>query len=635
MLGNLGAALVLAALACAAAGAVCGVVAGWSRSADAWTWARRLTYGFAASMVGANLVMEWALLAHDFSVRYVAQVGSLSTPTHIAIVSLWSSLEGSILFWGAILGVYVALATWRNGEENPDSMTWATAVWMVVGMFFALLLAGPAHPFLPAPSPVPADGPGPNPLLQNHPLMIIHPPMLYLGYVGMTIPFGIAIGSLAAGRLGAAQLQPLRRWLLVPWTFLTAGIVLGGWWAYEVLGWGGYWAWDPVENASLLPWLTATAALHAAMLPQRRGAMKGWTVTLVLATFLLTLLGTFMTRAGIFNSVHAFSQSDIGPTLLGFLAVMLVISVIMLAARIDRLESEGAVSAPISRESAFLVNNLLFAALTFTVLIGTVFPLIAEAVRGVKLSVGEPYFNKMAVPMGVAILFLMGVGPALPWGTPSAARVRSALLVPTAIGAGAALLGAALGVVDAWPLVNVFCAGFSGAVTIRELRVGGSLRRVGGYVIHAGIIVILLAVGISSSYRQDVEVVLQKGECTTFGGHELCFAGTRVDTEPHRTLQIAQLRVDGDAIMEPALTQYPTMPNPIGTPEVKSSLTHDLYVSLMNIHATSGSVGLHIFRNPLVPWIWAGAGIAMVGAAMSLWPARRRTGADAPSEARA
>ncbi|MFN7145217.1 MAG: cytochrome c biogenesis protein CcsA, partial [Myxococcota bacterium] len=257
MLGNLGQGFVLAGLAFAAAGAVTGFGAGALRSATGWMWARRLAYLFAASMVLANLTMEYALLTHDFSVRYVAQVGSLASPTHITIVSLWSSLEGSILFWGLILGIYVAAATWLNGEENPSTMPWAVGTWLAVATFFCFLLAGPANAFLPAPNPVPLDGPGPNPLLQNHALMIIHPPMLYLGYVGMTIPFGIAVGALFAGRLEASQIAPLRRWLLVAWGFLTVGIVLGGWWAYEVLGWGGYWAWDPVENASLLPWLTA------------------------------------------------------------------------------------------------------------------------------------------------------------------------------------------------------------------------------------------------------------------------------------------------------------------------------------------------------------------------------------------
>ncbi len=648
MTAEIGQAFVLCGLACAAAGSVAGFGAGAMRSAAGWAWARRLAYGFAACMVLANLTMEYALLTHDFSVKYVAQVGSLASPTYISIVSLWSSLEGSILFWGLILGIYVAAATAWNGDDNPSTMPWATGVWLAVGAFFCFLLAGPANAFLPAPSPVPLDGPGPNPLLQNHVLMIIHPPMLYLGYVGMTIPFGIAAGALFAGRLEASQIAPLRRWLLVAWGFLTVGIVLGGWWAYEVLGWGGYWAWDPVENASLLPWLTATAALHAAMLPHRRGALKGWTVTLVIASFLLTLLGTFMTRSGVFNSVHSFSQSDIGPTILAFLSICLVFSVALLALRVDKLEGEGPVSAVVSRETAFLLNNLLFVALTFTVLVGTTFPLLAEAVKGVKLSVGEPYFNRMAVPIGVAILFLMGVGPALPWGQASMARVRTQVLPPLAFGVSAVVAGLAYGLREPWPLVTLGCAGFAAYVTLREMvapvraqavaggsvgmgswgsaalrALGQSHRRIGGYIVHLGVIVMILAIALSSAYGVDTETRLAKGECLSFEGYQICFEQARTVKEPNRTLEVADFRATkgGEShLISPALVSYPGMMTPIGAPDVRTTLGYDLYLSLMSIN--DNAVGLHVFRKPVVVWIWLGAALAALGTLLSLTPVR-------------
>jgi cytochrome c-type biogenesis protein CcmF len=629
MTAYFGQAMVLAGLACATAGAVAGFGAGALQSAAGWAWARRLAYAFGACMILANGTMEYALLTHDFSVRYVASVGSLSTPAYITIVSLWSSLEGSILFWGLILGVYVLVATALNGTRNPSTMPWATGTWLAVGAFFCFLLAGPANPFLPIPSPIPTDGPGPNPLLQNHALMIVHPPMLYLGYVGMAIPFGLAVGALFAGRLEAAQLAPLRRWLMVPWGFLTIGITLGGWWAYEVLGWGGYWAWDPVENASLLPWLTATAALHAAMLPHRRGALKGWTVTLVIASFMLTLLGTFMTRSGVFNSVHSFSQSDIGPTILAFIAIALVFSVILLAVRVDRLEGEGPVTAVVSRETAFLVNNLLFVALTFTVLTGTTFPLLAEAIKGVKLSVGEPYFNRMAVPIGVAILFLMGVGPALPWGQPSAERVRAQLFPPLLAAVAALAAGLGFGLRQPWPLVTLACGGFAMAVTVREL-IGPirtlNRRRIGGYVVHGGIIVMIVAIAMSSAYRTDAEERLAKGECATFEGYEICFTGARSVKESNRTLQIADVTATRDGhttTLAPALTSYPGMMTPIGSPDVHSTLTHDLYLSLMSVDVGGGRIGLHVFHTPLVVWIWLGAGICALGTITALSPARK------------
>src|SRR6267143_174009 len=341
--------LILMALLAASAGALVGFVTGVRPNAAGWKWARRLAYAFAAFMVLANLTMEYALLTHDFSVSYVAHVGSRRVPTWVSIVSLWSSLEGSILFWGLVMGVYIAVATSRNANRHPEYMPYAVGVWLACGAFFSFLLAGPAQPFATVPSPA-MDGPGPNALLQNHYLMGIHP----------------------------------------PWVFLTVAIGLGGWWAYEVLGWGGYWAWDPVANASFLPWLTATAALHSALLVERKGVLKGWTTILVLATYLLTILGTFMTRSGVFNSVHSFTQSAIGPTILVFLPAALLFSLVLLALRVDSLGTEGRLETGPSRDVMFLVQNLLFVLFTFTVLLGTVFPLVVEAVRGVQMSVGRP-----------------------------------------------------------------------------------------------------------------------------------------------------------------------------------------------------------------------------------------------------
>ncbi len=639
-----GDALILLALACGVIGAIVGVTAGRNGSADGLRWTRRLAYAYSAAMATAFVCMEVSLLRHDFSVRYVAKVGSLTSPTWVTIVSIWSSLEGSILFWGLILSVYLAVFTFATRRIHPESVPWALAPMLFVGAFFAFLMAGPANPFTPGPNPIPADGPGPNPLLQNHLLMVIHPPMLYLGYVGMTIPFGVAVAGLVRGQLGPAWLAVLRRALLVPWIFLTVGITLGAWWAYDVLGWGGYWAWDPVENASFLPWLTATAALHAAMLPHRKGALKAWTLTLVLATFLLTLLGTFMTRSGVFNSVHSFSQSDIGPTLLAFIAVVLVGSVILLAARVDRLEGEGAVPAPVSRESAFLLNNLLFVAFTFTVLVGTTFPLLAEAVKGVKLSVGEPYFNQMAVPIGVSILFLMGIGPALPWGEADFAKVKASLLAPVLIGAAFFTVAWVCGIHDLWPLATLAAAGFSGQVTVRELihpvrvrmREHGEgmgtafgrafargRRRFGGYTVHLGIIVMIVAIAMSSAYKVDVEVTATAGDTISFEDHIFVFAGTDVVAESNRIRRIANVVVDGQFTMSPALHDYPRSMTPIGSPAVHSTFTDDLYVSLMSISADGQTVGLHLFRTPLVLWIWLGAGIVVLGGLMAVIPTGR------------
>ncbi|MFT4978731.1 MAG: cytochrome c-type biogenesis protein CcmF, partial [Myxococcota bacterium] len=384
MISILGRSAVLLALAACSVGAVTGLVGGAKRSEEAWRWSRYMAYGSFAAMTFAIILMEYALLTHDFSVSYVAEVGSLATPVWVTIVSLWSSLEGSILLWAFVQSAYVATFALLTRDRYREHAPWALGVAQIVSVFFTFLVAGVASPF-GAVDPVPLDGPGPNPLLQNHILMVIHPPSLYLGYVGMSVPFAMGCAALLSGRIGAAWSQALRRWMLFPWGFLTAGIILGGWWSYEVLGWGGYWAWDPVENASFLPWLTATAFLHSALMMERRDQLKGWSISLLLATFLLTLLGTFMTRSGVFNSVHSFTQTPIGPVFLGFLGVCMVASLLLLAARVDTLTSNPTTKTElVSRDSAFMLNNLLFAAATFTVLLGTLYPLINEALTGVK-----------------------------------------------------------------------------------------------------------------------------------------------------------------------------------------------------------------------------------------------------------
>ena len=648
MIPALGRALILLSLLTSTCGAVLGFAAGRSGSDRLASLSRKFGFSYAASMVGAGLLMIFALLRHDFSVSYVAQVGSREVPTWVTVVSLWSSLEGSILFWGAVLGIYIAVALKTSSASQPEYTPYATGVWLACASFFSFLIAGPAQPFLTV-SPVPFDGPGPNPLLQNHVLMAVHPPFLYLGYVGMTIPFGFASAALLRGRLGHGFLPTLRTSLLVPWTFLTCAIVLGGWWAYEVLGWGGYWAWDPVENASLLPWLTATAALHSAIVMERRGTLKGWTVTLVMSSFLLTVLGTFMTRSGVFNSVHSFTQSSIGPTILVFLAIALIWSVVTLSMRVDQLSSERTIGSATSREAWFLVNNLFFVLLTFTILIGTVFPLVVEATRGVQMSVGRPYFDKMAVPIGLCILFVMGIGPALPWGRADRNQLRRALGVPL-IGAFLFLAGgAALGVRTPWTLITLFCAGYAAQVTLREIalpvrqrmrahneslftaaanglvRRGG--RRFGAYIVHTGAVIIFIAIAVSSTMGESHEVVLHRGESTKVGPYALTFTGAEEVSEPHRQSTVAHVRVtEGNKLiaeMAPRMNIYARQREPIGTPDVRSRLTHDIYLSIMNVDPSTQTLGLRAMINPMISWIWGAAALMAFGGVFTLITRRR------------
>ncbi len=647
MNATLGNGLVLLGLSAAAFGAITGLVGGAKQNVKMLQWTRMAVYVFAAAMIAANLVMVRALLMHDFSVSYVAQVGSRSTPTWVTIVSLWSSLEGSILLWGAVLGSYLAAFAWFNRDRYREYMAYALGVMLAVGVFFALLIAGPATPFELL-DPAPPDGPGPNPLLQNHILMVIHPPSLYLGYVGMTVPFGIACAALLRGRLSEGWLKPLRRWTMIPWTFLTIGIILGGWWAYEVLGWGGYWAWDPVENASFLPWLAATGYLHSTIVQERKRILKAWTLALVLTAFLLTILGTFMTRSGVFNSVHSFTQSPIGPIFLGFLAICTVVSLALLAGRSHLLEAEGRIEAVASRESAFLFNNLLFAVFTFTVLLGTVFPLVTEAVRGVQVSVGEPYFDRMAIPIGLAMVFLMGVGPVLPWGKPRPEVVLRSFALPTGVGVVAVILCLIAGITSPLVVATLGLCAFATVVSLREIAapllerirrrqesffvalprtLSGYRRKIGGHIVHLAVFVLVAAIAVSSAYKTSAEASLTKGESVEIDGYQLTYIDTMVREYSHKRSIFARIEVhrDGDflTVLEPTLNFYARQREPIGTPDVRNGFGSDLYLSLLSYKPDGSRVGIRAFRIPMVAWLWWAIPIMALGSVISLWPKAR------------
>src|SRR5687768_1676103 len=381
--------------------------------------------------VVAVIAMQRALLTHDFSLRYVAENNSRSTPVLFSITGMWSALEGSILLWALVLAGYLAAMVRHFRDRATDPLVgWATATAFVVVIFFFGLMLGPANPFREVAGAIPTDGPGPNPLLQQHVLVAFHPPMLYLGYVGFTVPFAFAIAALITGRVGEGWLVETRRWALFAWGFLTIGILLGGWWSYEVLGWSGVWAWDPVENASLLPWLTGTAYIHSVLVQQRRGMLRVWNISLLIATFALTILGTFLTRSGVIQSVHAFSDGTIGPFLLGFFGLIVVVSLALIAWRGDRLRAPGAIDSPISREGAFLANNVVFTVFAFVVLLGTIFPLVVEVLQDREIAVGAPFFDQLTMPIGIVLLFLMSIAPVLPWRKASTELLRERLFVP-------------------------------------------------------------------------------------------------------------------------------------------------------------------------------------------------------------
>jgi cytochrome c-type biogenesis protein CcmF len=597
----------------------------------------------------ATLAMVYGLVAHDFSISYVAQVGSRATPLFFTIISLWSALEGSILFWIWVLSLYAALVVRRNRNVPGRLIPYTGVVLLAISSFFLILLVGPANPFGLV-SPVPSDGPGPNPLLQNHVLMAVHPPLLYLGYVGMSVPFAFAVASLLAGEGGKETwLRLTRRWTLLAWGFLSAAIVAGMWWSYEVLGWGGYWAWDPVENASFLPWLTATAFLHSAMVQERRGMLRLWNVNLIVGTFALTILGTFLTRSGVLSSVHAFTQGTIGYYFLAFIAVVLLVSFALVAGHSESLRSSGRLDAPLARETVFLLNNLFLTAFMFTVLLGTLFPLVAEAARGVKVSVGGPFYNRMTLPMCASLLFLMGVGPALPWRRSDLAEARAKLLVPSIVALVVAVLSLFL-TRNAYTIAAFAFAAFALVCNLREYwigaaarrrahgespplalarLIGGNRRRYGGYLAHIGVVCLTVGVAASSTFSNEQDATLKPGERMRVAGLELQLDSLWGREEPHRAVIGATMRVfrDGREIdrMTPRMNFYPTQQQPVPTPAVRSRPSGDLYLNLMAFENNGSSATIRAITEPLVPWIWIGGGIICLGAIVAgTGPARRR-----------
>jgi cytochrome c-type biogenesis protein CcmF len=594
-----------------------------------------------ASAVVAFAVMERALITRDFSLAYVAQVGSRSTPRLFNVAALWSALEGSILLWVLILASFIVAVTVKFRHRLDDPLVgWALAVMLTVAAFFFMLMIGPANPFRAVVGPIPTDGPGPNPLLQNHILMAFHPPMLYLGYVGFTVPFAFAIASLITGRVGEGWLVQTRRWTLFAWGFLTIGVILGGWWSYEVLGWGGYWGWDPVENASLLPWLTGTAYLHSVMIQERRGMLRVWNLTLLCATFSLTILGTFLTRSGVLQSVHAFSNSGIGPLLIGFFAVCAIGSIALIGWRADRLRSPGSIDSPVSREGAFLVNNLLFAAFAFVVLLGTVFPLLLEAINGQRVSVGAPYFNQMAIPLGVALLTLMAVAPVLPWRKASLALLQERLLPPAMVAAAVMIIAVTVGARGPLPVTVFGLGGFAAGAAGRQLalatRRNGWRGLVGhangGMIVHLGVVLIAVTLAASGSYSTRAEFTLAPGQQARLAGHTITYLGTRQITEPQRTSTVLDIQVDDAGIYRPALQQYRNASTPIGTPSVRSGPIDDVYLTVLNAPTTPdmpARIGMLIM--PFTLWLWVGGGVIAVGTLLAAWPGQRRRPTDPTS----
>ncbi|MDG2027075.1 MAG: heme lyase CcmF/NrfE family subunit [Acidimicrobiales bacterium] len=623
----LGAAAALVGIGVVAFGLL-GIHQRWWRDAR---WLAFATLGFSALSI---IWMERALITRDFTVEFVAQHGSHQTSSIFNIATMWSALEGSILLWTFILCGYLVAVVVKFKDRHADAMLgFALLTLFFVTAFFFLLMVGPSAPFQSFDPPVGYDGPGPNPLLQSHILMAFHPPILYLGYVGFTVPFAFAIGALATGRVGEGWLLATRRWTVMAWGFLTLGIILGAWWSYETLGWGGYWAWDPVENASFLPWLTGTAFIHSVMVQERRGMLRVWNLSLVIATFALTILGTFITRSGVLESVHAFSNSAIGPMLLGFFGLIVLVSLVLIGWRGDQLRAPGRMDSPVSREGAFLANNVLFAAFAFVVLLGTIFPLIVEAVDGRTISVGNPYFERMTMPIGFTLLFLMAIAPILPWRKASSGVLGDRLIWPAWLGVGAIVLAVLVGARGWAPLLAFGLGGFAGGAALRQVvlatrRQGwrGLVGRTnGGMIVHVGVVLIAVAFAASNAYVHQSEFNLAPGETASIAGHTITYEGLSFREFANRTETRATVRVDGGQVYEPGIAVYTASGQVVGIASVRSTAFDDVALSIEQFpnDGTDRAV-VRVTVQPLIVWLWVGGLIMAVGTLLAVLPGKRR-----------
>jgi cytochrome c-type biogenesis protein CcmF len=649
MIPEIGAGALMVALGLAVYGSVVAAIGGRTGRTALVESAQHAALGVFTLVTACLLLLAGAFLSFDFSVRYVATNTNLGTPFYYRLTAVWGALEGSIVLWAWMLSVYTLIVVVRHRTNARELYPWVLSVMLGVLAFFLLVMTVPA-PVFQRLTPVPPDGRGLNPLLEDSG-MITHPVALYLGFTGFTVPFAFAIAALVTGRVGDAWITTTRRWTITAWYFLSLGLLIGGWWSYHVLGWGGYWAWDPVENAAFMPWLTGTAFLHSVMIQERRRMLRLWNLALVIMTFALTLFGTFLTRSGVVASVHAFTQGSIGIFFLSFLGVVLVLALALLAWRWDALGAQGELDSVVSRESAFLLNNVLLVAATFTVFFGTVFPLLSEAVRGVKVSVGMPFFNQVNVPLFLGLIFLMGVGPLIAWRRASLENIRRNFLWPVAIGIAAAAVFRLLGVRSTLAVLSLALTVFV-AVTIAvdltratraRLRMGERLpgalgglllrhnRRYGGFVVHLGILIVTLGVTGSQAWSVQTETTLRRGEHADLAGYRVRFDGLAASEESNHfkvtgTFTVANGHAS-DVVLRPAKKFYPQEQSPIAYVDYRLGLREDVYLVLGDFARDGSQATIRLQVNRLVSWIWIGGVVLTLGTALAVAPERRRAAA--------
>ena len=599
-------------------------------------------YGVGGCVVIASIALLHALLTRDFNVEYVASYSSSTLPLHYTVAAFWGGQKGSLLFWALIHCFFSAIVLFQNRTRNQELMPYVTATLMTIALFFLGLLCFITPPFERL-SFIPDEGSDLNPLLQNY-WMTIHPPALYLGFISASVPFAFAIAALATGKLGDVWIRTTRRWALTSWFFLSLGNLLGGRWAYEVLGWGGYWAWDPVENAAIMPWFTATAYLHSVMIQEKKDMLKVWNMTLVILTFVLTIFGTFLTRSGVISSVHSFTQSGLGPYFLAFLACILTVSIGLLLYRLPDLKSENEFDSLLSREAAFLFNNLILVGLAFATFWGTIFPILSEWVRGVKITVGPPFFNQVNGPLGVMLLFLTGIGPIIAWRRASWSSLGRQFTIPLVVGLALGGLLFVLGYRNYYAVVIFSLAGFvltgilaefSRGTRARQVMlhesppqalgrlIGKNPRRYGGYIVHIGVVLIFFGVA-GALFTIEKQITVSAEQSFEVGRYTLLYTGITEREDAHIAAQVATVRVlvDGQQIdtMYPEKRFYKKQNQPTTEVDIRPTLVEDLYLVLGSYDEPSGLATFQVFINPLVSWIWIGGLILILGTCVIMAP---------------
>jgi len=596
------------------------------------------------AMVTFAVVILWAgLLNSDFSLEYVAAYSSTTLPTPYKIAALWGGQQGSLLFWTWLLSIFTSIAAMQNRRRNSEIAPYAMAVLAVVAIFFLSMLNFVTRPF-DLLAVAPAEGTDLNPLLQNY-WMAIHPPSLYTGYVSSTVPFAFGAAALIAGKLDDSWIRSTRRWAIFSWFFLTLGNMFGARWAYEVLGWGGYWAWDPVENAAFMPWLVMTAYLHSVMIQERKDMLKVWNLALIGLAFALTIFGTFITRSGVISSVHSFTQSGLGPYFLSFLIFVVVSYIGLLIFRSRELRSPAEFESYLSREAAFLFNNLVLVGIAFAVFWGTIFPVLSEAVRGVKITVGPPFFNQVNGPLALVLMFLMGVGPLIAWRRTTPRNLIQSFATPVTLGLASGLVAFAYGIRAWYVLAALSAAAFVMGTIIVEFRRGVSARRhmvgetpaaalvnlvaknnrrYGGYVIHVGVIVAFVGIVGSSFFKTEVKTTVRRGQSFAVGPYQLRYLGVFPVDTAHLESATASLVVmrDGHEVaqMAPAKLFYKRQQQPATKVAIRSTPLADLYVVLAGLDDTGNQATFEVFLTPLVFWLWAGGVIMVLGTVVVMWP---------------